>query len=117
MNCAQDRARDSYDTLCVLYGSGNAQGLMKVRGACNPHVARLARAMLGSDSAIDAARVYGRLPGLGWGFGKLMAASGNDGSVRRVVVGASRGRKFTAWEIDRAVNVVLRMIDISNGRQ
>ncbi|MBQ3342415.1 MAG: hypothetical protein IJG84_11005 [Kiritimatiellae bacterium] len=111
-----ERARDSYDTLCCLYGDSNAQGLMKVRGACNTHVARLALAMIKSPKAVDAARVYGRLFGLRWGFGKLMAASGEDGSVRRVVIGASRGRKFTAWEVDRAVEVVLKLIDISNGR-
>lgn len=111
MSRAQQRARDAYDALCSLYGEHNAQALMRVRGATQSSVARLARAMGRSIAAINAARNYRFLTSLRGGYLKLMTACNNDGAVRRLLDGAGAGHRLAAWEIDAAVNVVLAVVD------
>lgn len=105
------RAQDAYCTLCSLYGEHNAQSLMKVRGACNPWVWRLARKIGTSKEAIKAAEEYRKLHYLRGGWMKLMTACNHDGKVKRIINAAGYGRKFTAWEVDTAVSVVLAVID------
>lgn len=111
---AESRALDAYDTLCRLYGDERAQALMKVRGACVPRVARLARAMVNSRVAIFAAQEYMRLPALPSGYGRLMCASGGSREVAKMCSLAGLGRRLSRWEIDTAVQVVLRLIDEAN---
>lgn len=111
MSRAQERARDTYGVLCDLYGAHNAQALMHVRGATQSSVARLARAMGKSLAAISAARNYRFLTSLRGGYLKLMTACNNDGAVRSVLESVSSGRRFAAWEIDAAVNVLLAVVD------
>lgn len=111
MSRVQERARDAYGVLCDLYGAHNAQVLMRVRGATQPSVARLARAMGKSLAAISAARNYRFLTSLRGGYLKLMTACNNDGAVRRLLDGAGAGHRLAAWEIDAAVNVLLAVLD------
>ena len=108
---AQERARDTYAVLCCLYGEHNAQALMHVRGATQSSVARLARAMGRSSAAISAARNYRFLTSLRGGYMRLMTACNNDGAVKRLVDAAGAGRRFAAWEIDAAINVVIAVVD------
>lgn len=110
-NRLQNRAQDSYDVLCSLYGDHNAQFLMKVRGACCPVVARLAREFGRSRAAIKAVQEYRSLTSLRGGYLKLMTACHNDGQVRRLVESVGDRRKLSPWEIDTAVAVVLAVID------
>ena len=105
---------DAYDTLCLLYGRGRAQALMRTRGACHPRVARLARAMTCSRIAMFAAQEYKRLPSLPAGYGRLMAACGHSREVASLCAHAGLGKRLSRWEIDTAVNVVLRLIDEEN---
>lgn len=105
------RSQDAYNTLCKLYGERNAQILMHIRGACNPWVGRLARRMGTSKEAVKAAGEYRNLHSLRGGWLKLMTACRNDGKVKRLIDDAGCGRKFTPWEIDTAVAVVLAVID------
>ena len=109
-----DRAQDAFATLCDLYGAHNAQTIMRIRGSCSPRVAKLALAMGRSRAAVNAAREYRRLLSLRGGYLKLMTAARNDGSVRRVVDSAAAevaGKKFSAWEVDTAVAVLLAVVD------
>ena len=108
---AQDRARDSYKTLCSLYGEHNAQSLMRVRGAAHPFVARLARAMGKSAAARNAVRNYRFLTSLRGGYLRLMTACHGDGAVRKLVDSSGAGHRFSAWEIDAAVRVVQVVMD------
>lgn len=111
-NRLQNRAQDAYNELCSLYGDHNAQFLMKVRGACCPVVARLAREFGRSRAAVKAVQEYRSLTSLRGGYLKLMTACHNDGQVRRLVENVGRGgRKLSPWEIDTAVAVVLAVID------
>lgn len=114
MDMEKIRSMDAYDTLCRLYGEERAQALMKVRGACVPRVARLARAMASSRVAIFAAQEYMRLPALPTGYGRLMSACGGSREVAAMCAMAGFGRRLSRWEIDKAVEVVLRLIDESN---
>lgn len=114
MNRIKQRSIDAYDTLCRLYGDGRAQALMKTRGACNQRVARLARAMVSSRVSVFAAREYMRLPSLPEGYGRLMAACGGSREVAQMCALAGLGRRLSRWEVDKAIEVVLRLIDESN---
>ena len=114
MNVFQ-RAQDAYATLCNLYGEGAAPLIMKIRGACDPNVARLARAIGKSLAAVRAALDYRILSGLPGGYRKLMTASRHDGSVKRLVDQAGAGRNFRPWEVDTAVQVVLAVVDAGGG--
>ena len=103
-------AQDAYAEMFRLYGDrSTAQTLMRVRGAADAWVARLAVAMMSWPQAVEAARVYDRLGSLPWGFGRLMAAVGTDGRVKAVIKRAMGSRRFSAWEIDTAVKVVLAL--------
>lgn len=115
MNDVFQRAQDSFDTLCRLYGSGSAPLLMKIRGACDPHVATLARAIGKSRAAVKASLEYRILSGLRGGYRKFMTAGKFDGSVKRVVDSAAAGRRWKPWEIDVAVQVVLAVVDAGGG--
>lgn len=108
---------DAYDTLCRLYGDGRAQTLMKTRGACIPRVARLARAMVNSRVAVFAAQEYARLPALPPGYGRLMAACGGSREIATMCSMAGLGRHLSRWEIDKAVEIVLRLIDAENNKE
>ena len=110
------RARDAYATLCSLYGEHNAQSLMRTRGACNPVVAKLAMAMGRSRPAIMAALAYRMLPALSGGYSKLMTAARGDGNVKRLLRTVGGGRRYTSWEIDTAIQVLLVVVDRYNGR-
>lgn len=112
-----ERAQDAFATLCALYGAHNAQAIMRVRGSCSPRVAKLALAMGRSRAAVNAAREYRRLLSLRGGYLKLMTAAKNDGSVKRVIDSAAAeeaGKRFSAWEIDTAVAVLLAVVDSLN---
>ena len=112
MSYSQVNARDAFATLSSLYnGDANAQILMRVRGACAPRVARLARAMGRSEAAVKAAAEYRRLASLGRGYLRLMTAAKGDGTVRRLIAEAAAGKNFSAWEIDTAVTVLLAIYD------
>ena len=115
MNDVFQRAQDSFDTLCRLYGRGSAQLLMKIRGACDPRVATLARAIGKSRAAVRAALDYRILTCIPSGYRKLMTASRYDGSVKRLVDQAGAGRNFKPWEIDTAVQIVLAVVDARGG--
>lgn len=114
MNVFQ-RSQDAYYTLCRLYGDGAAPLLMKIRGACDPNVARLARSIGKSRAAVRAALDYRILSGLQGGYRKFMTAGKFDGVVKRVVDSAAAGRKWKPWEIDVAVQVVLAVVDARGG--
>ena len=115
MNDVFRRAQDAYATLCTLYGEGAAPLIMKIRGACDPNVARLARAIGKSRAAVKAALDYRILSGLQGGYRKFMAAGKFDGCVKRVVDSAAAGRRWKPWEIDVAVQVVLAVVDAGGG--
>lgn len=101
------RARESYAQLCRLYGDDEvAQRLMRVRGATNPEVARLARVLAGSDDSIRAIKVYTILVCLPPGYGRLRAACANDGAALKAVAFA---RWHRAWTVDRAIAVALAL--------
>ena len=109
-----ERAQDAFATLCSLYGAHNAQAIMRIRGSCTPRVARLALVLGRSRAAVNTARVYRQLSSLRGGYLKLMTAAKNDGSVKRIVDSAAEsvaGKRFSAWEIDTAVAVLLAVID------
>lgn len=114
MNVFQ-RAQDSFYTLCKLYGAGSAPLLMKIRGACDPNVARLARAIGRSRAAVKASIDYRILSGLNGGYRKFLAAGKFDGSVKRVIDSAAAGRRWKPWEIDTAVDCVLAVVDARGG--
>ena len=115
MNNTRKRSMDAFDTLCRLYGGEQrAQALMKTRGACNPRVARLVRSMVSSRIAVFAAREYMSLPSLPEGYGRLMTACGGSREVAHMCALAGLGRRLSKWEIDKAVEVVLRLIDDIN---
>ena len=103
-------ARDSFDTLCRLYGDEqSAQALMRVRGSTSPKVARLAKSFLSSKAAVRAAREYGKLSSLSIGYGRLMAACNGSCEVRRAVANVCafyRCGRMTPTEIDLAIQVV-----------
>ena len=100
---AQKAAQDAYATLCSLYGDHNAQTLMRIRGACQPRIAVLARRLGRSRAAVKACVEYRTLVSLRPGYMRLMTAAHGDGSVKRLI--ATLGR-FTPWEIDTAVAIV-----------
>lgn len=105
-------ARDSFDTLCRLYGDEqSAQALMRVRGATSPKVARLAKSFLVSKAAVRAAREYGKLSSLSIGYGRLMTASNSSCEVRRAVaqVATFYRCRLTPQEIDLAIQVVVTL--------
>ena len=110
------RSQDAYATLCSLYGEHNAQSLMRTRGACNPVVAKLAMAMGRSRPAIMAALAYRMLPALSGGYAKLMTAARGDGNVKRLLRTVGGGHRYTSWEIDTAIQVLLVVVDRYNGR-
>lgn len=114
-NLFMRRAMDSYNALCSLYGECNAQLLMKVRGACNPIVAQLAIAMGRSLAAVRAAREYRRLTSLPGGYMRLMTACRNDGAVKRLIATIGQGHRYSPWEIDTAVAVLLAALDAQIG--
>ena len=101
------RAQDAFDTLARLYGEANAQLLMRTRGACCPRVARLAMALLKSQVAIKAARDYMALVSLHAGYYRLMAACRDNRQVKALISVASHGQRFSPWEIDKALAIVL----------
>lgn len=103
------RAEDAWSVLCSLYGERYAPALMKVRGACNPRVATLAKALGKSRAAAKAALVYRELSSLNGGYIKLMMACHNDGSIQKII--SQAGGKFSAWEIDTAQRVLCAAID------
>ena len=108
------RAQDAYCTLCGLYGDADAQALMRIRGACCPRVARLAKAMLGTPAAVNAALEYQHLISLGIGYSRLTRAARGNRAVKSLLDAAGGGRRFSPWEIDVAVAVV---IAIKEGRR
>jgi hypothetical protein len=62
---------------------------------------------------VNTARVYRQLSSLRGGYLKLMTAAKGDGSIKRIVDEAARasGRRFSAWEVDTAVAVLLAVFD------
>ena len=108
---AIQRAQDAFDTLARLYGEANAQLLMRTRGACCPRVARLAMALLKSQAAIKAAHDYMALASLHAGYYRLMAACRDNRQIRALMSVASHGQRFSSWEIDRAMSIIIMLTE------